>query len=371
MDEEEEVDEDGNVTKRWHVFRQVFDAQTDTFEWQKDDLSSFVPSPEYADGVKELFRQLTSEGFREAVRGVLAKELGVSPEDVPYNNEEFNARAGVMPGEMTKREWAVSRFDLLLGMKLVPLTVIRPEAWFQDIASVQEAVPSTDQKFPSRELTMQEAAQMFERPPEEWADIFPDVGSDKAPSISQDRLKEEPVRSMVRMGVFAHLMGDLDGIEVNCMFDPVAKRFMKIDNGLALGVVTGKEIQFKIPRSRNVKKLVDANYIEAARSVPLELIMKHGLTLDEEAQTYLEGLYDRLQRNTLERKQTRDVLGVIFAEYGEKMIEHQFQTFMARLENVVRHGRPAGLEKFIDYKPELEQAYMLERAGAPGVAEAA
>lgn len=359
MDVEEERDHEGNVTKHWHVFRQIFDANTNTFEWQKDDLRSFVPSAEYAESVKELFRQLTSEEFREAVCGVLAKELEISPQDVPYNNEEFNARAGVLPGEMTKREWAVSRFDLLLGMKLVPLTVIRPESGFQDIASVQEAVPSTDERFPSRELTAQEAAQMFELPPEVWADIFPTVDSEKAPSFSPDRLKEEPVRSMVRMGIFAYLMGDLDGIERNCLFDPVSKTFKKIDNGLALGVVTGKTISFDIPQRRGSRKMVETNYVEAVRSVPLELVMRHGLMLDEEAQAYLQGLYERLEKNSLERKQVKDILGVIFAQYGQKMIEYQFKGFMNRLENVVRHGRPVGLQKHIDYMPELEQAFVL------------
>lgn len=346
----------GEKTSAWNVYQQTFDPKTNVFDWKKEEALS------KEDTIRELFRIVTSEQFQEAVRAHIAEKTGATPDTVPYTTNEFNARIGILPGEMTVREWAVSRLDLLLGLKLVPLTVIRPDANGDDIASVQESVASTDPQEPAREITSLESLAMFQNPPSEWTKLFPHLQDDA--DEESDPFKKEPVRSIVRAGALAFLVGDLDGIERNCMIDPVTGKVSKIDNGLGLGLVTGEQIECKIPQTRGSKKMVDIQHGDRLRSVPLELMMQHGLMIDEEARTHLEQLYTKLQAPGRERTHVLKILSVLFDTYGKKMTEHQFNGFMERLEQIVRYGRPVGLVKGVDYMNELEQVVAYQKRHA-------
>lgn len=345
------VDKDGD--ERWNIYQQVYNPTSDEFDWQVFDPRSIDDNDEYEASVRELFRQLTSESFGAAVRAHLAKEMDLSAEEVIYDNETVNARAGVLPGEMTIREWANSRLDLLLGMGTFPLTAIRPEPNGHDIASIQEEVVTQDPQRRAEKLTIKQAAQLFETPPSEWGSIFP--GNDNAPG--------EPAKSITRAGIMAQLMGDLDGIEQNCMMDPVSKKISRIDEGLSLGLLTGKTITFEIPVNRWSAKTIEVSYSEPIRSIPLELVMHHGLTLDKEAHEYLKTLYASFQQKTgKESEYLNSIFGLTFRGQGKKVAKKQTEKFLERLKEIVDHGRPMKLRKGSDYVPSLETESLKRKA---------
>ncbi len=345
------VDEDGD--ERWNIYQQVYNPTSDEFDWQLFDPRSIDDNDEYVASVRELFRQLTSESFGAAVRAQLASEIGISPEEVIYDNETVNARAGVLPGEMTIREWANSRLDLLLGMRTFPLTAIRPEPNGHDIASVQEEVSTQDPQRKAEKLTIKQAAQLFDTPPAEWAGIFPGNTDESG----------EPEISITRAGIMAHLMGDLDGIEQNCMMDPVSKKMTRIDGGLSLGLLTGKTITFEIPVNHWSAKTAEIPYSEPMRSVPLELVIHHGLTLDKETREHLKALYAALQQKTSkESKHLYSIFNLTFRSHGNKVAEKQAEKFLERLKEIVDHGRPMKLQKGSDYVPSLETESLKRKA---------
>lgn len=86
------VDSDGDVY--WHISQQVYNQTTNTFDWQVFNPRDIDDDPDYEKKVREQCRQLTSEGFGVAVREHIAQELGVTPEEVAYDNEVMNAKGG-------------------------------------------------------------------------------------------------------------------------------------------------------------------------------------------------------------------------------------------------------------------------------------
>jgi hypothetical protein len=173
----------------------------------------------------------------------------------------------------------------------------------------------------------------------------------------------EPQKSITRAGIMAYLMGDLDGIEQNCMFDPVSKKMSRIDGGLSWGVLTGKTVTFEIPANPWTTKTIEISHKEQIRSVPLELVMHHGLKLDEEARAYFQQLFPLLKKEgSKERTHLQTVFDLTFRLYGKKMAKKQMEDFLNRLEDVVQNGRPTTIKKNEDYIPELEAAYLERNA---------
>ncbi len=367
VDQETGEDEHGHPTVVWQVYRRVYLADENAFAREKFE---FEPADER---IAELIRQQVSPGFKQAVCTHLGRELSVPPEGIRYafgDDSEFNTRAGVLPNEATIREWAVSRFDMVLAFDLVPLTVIRTDLEADDIASVQaEVLSSVDPKRPSGELTSGEFAQMFDRAPDEWANMFPGIATDDDSSrpVLPGEFIGEPVRSIVRAGIFAYLVGDLDGIPSNLLIDPTSKSVKKIDNGLALGALTGETINFKVADKYDPTKLVDAEHTDVVRSFPLELVMQHGLSLDQEARAQLTALLAKLQAGGREREHMLNILRAVFRSYEsnkhlpsektvvDRLAKKQLEGFLERLQDVVAHDHPTNLTKGVDYSVELEE----------------
>lgn len=351
-------DEKGSSSS-WKLYRRVFDSRHGSWSWEVDQIHGKDAGKRTDEQIEEIKMRAsiaTSPAFREAVQKLLAKEVGISPEEVSYDNSAFNASEGVLPGDLTFREWANSRVDLLFGFRTVPLTGIREKVNGVDIASVQEALQTKEGAL-ADSLTDKETSALFQRPPEEWEDILAHRGrvSQLRDRRSREmRLAGEPVRSIVRAGVMAYLMGDLDGTRNNCLVHPVTKQVKRIDTGMSLGLLTGKQVALKVPATLGSPKLVDHQVTEMIKSVPLELTLKHGLLLDSEAQAQVRDIYQRVRRGERERDYLLSIFRVVFQAYGEPIVRKQFEQFLDRLQDVAEHGRPTKLEMFKDYFPDLQ-----------------
>ncbi len=295
---------------------------------------------------------LTSPGLKTAIQNSIAEEVGAPPEEahtIPYDNELANARAGVLPGELVVREWLASRVSLALKFGAVPLTVVRPERQGHDVASLQDAVTSANPDMQTRNMQDIEFVALFAVKPDDWPKVFPKTMG------SFEMLK----KSLVRIGIFAYLMQDMDGIAKNHMFDPATNQIMKIDNGLSSGVVTGKEIRFDVPTAPGSMRFEPQDLeCDKIRSGPLEIVLEHGLSLDEEAWGDVKRLSEELKdANGEQYKVFLAMFKLAFRSYGafaERLARVKLAKFMERLAEVAEHGRPISLKPNIDYTAEVQ-----------------
>lgn len=360
------IDATGNETveELTAVFQRSYDPRMDAFGWEEFDPRTQIKTDdswpdaakqqaqrsaeEHAERLQTLTKQLTSEGFKDAAKKHLAAYMGLEEAEaanISYDNSAFNARPGVPPGEATIREWGTSIINLALGFKVIPLTVVRAEPNAKDIASVQEAVPSVDPRVQARELLDVEMAELFVRPPAEWSSVFPESKADNA----------ELIKSLVRMAVFAYLVGDLDGIGRNCMIDPVTKKMMKIDNGLSFGLFE-EPVVFDASSRGEGSGAASVFWIDKVRSAPLEIVWQHDLALDEGAHIQVKNLSAALgNKNSKEYKQFVSVFGLMFKSYGEAMVTKKLAGFMDRLKKVADLGKPPKLREFLEYEAETKQ----------------
>ncbi len=366
-------DGEGGFIKYLAVLQQKFNKETNEFYWEEIDPYTLLPSGSVEDDAEQAkkdvesyirnFQNLTSPALGESVRNVLAKKLGVSPDQINYSNEEVNARIGILPGEMMVREWAMSRIDLLLKFGLVPLTVIRPEKDGHDVASVQEGVTSTIGRFPAREWLDDEGIAFFQTDPNKWAEIVDRQTVDKEGRSRFEVANNEPVQSLMRAAVLAYLTGEMDGIMRNHIIDPVTKKLSKIDSGLSQGVVTGEwlDMGFKMLNPAT-GQMEDAVRIEKIRSMPLEIALKQGLELDEEARDHMTELYKDLRKpDSKQRKYLLSVMEIVFHRYGKIMAEKKLEEFLFKMADIVWHGRPTQLEKDVHYSIEIEEKLEREK----------
>lgn len=333
--------------ERTGAFQRVFDKDAGVFKWEPAKLEEMIPE-QAIPAFKRRVAAVTSEAFREQVKEYLAKKIGVTPKEVVYDNQVFNARAGVAPGESVIREVVQSRFDMLLGFGVVPLTVARIEVDGHDIASVQADVRADDMAgIKGRQLDDEEANQLFENSPETWFQIFnKEKGAEDG----------EPKKSLARAGALAFLMGDLDGIERNIMLDPETGRVWKIDNGLSLGLVTNKFFDVDVAPERGGNKNGKLTCAEMVKSVPLEIMMKHRLILDPEAHKMVVALHNELKdRKSKKRECIEGLFHLVFKKQGEHMVKYQMEEFLKRLRVLAVHGYPANLRKNIDYYAIIEE----------------
>ncbi|MBP6945379.1 hypothetical protein KBD61_00255 [Patescibacteria group bacterium] len=296
---------------------------------------------------------LTSPGLKTAIQNSIAEEIGIPLEEahaIPYDNQLANARAGVLPGELVIREWLASRISLALKFGAVPLTVVRPEEQGDDIASLQDGVTSANPNMETRNMQDMEFVALFLVHPDEWAKVFPRMFG------SFDALK----KSLVRIGIFAYLLQDMDGIAKNHMFDPATNQIMKIDNGLSSGVVTGKNITFDMPTAPGSTRFEPQNLIcDRIRSGPLEIVLEHKLTLDNEALGYVKTLSEELKDPKGEQYKVFLAMFTLalrsYGAFSQRLAKVKLAKFMERLAEVAEHGRPINLKPDIDYIPEVQE----------------
>ncbi len=345
---------EGDVTTV-NIFREKFNPQTNEFDLEAFDLATLMP----ADSVNEykLFLiDATSPVFREAVTKYLAEGTDIDPSDIAYDNDTFNARLGILPGESTVREWFQSRMDLLMGFEVVPFTTMQAEPDAHDISSIQEDVRAIHQTDPpARQMEWHDAEWFFNNPPDKWIEF-----SSHAPLEAKEKEErnDELVRSLVRSGVMAYLMEDLDGILRNIMINPVTGRVWKIDNGLSMGVVTGQVIEYgpmgTEKKYHQVKELIG--------SVSLEIVMKHKLRLDDEAQKNVRDLYENLSDEGSKQSQyVRSLFGLVFKRYGDVIAKKQLDKFISRLHQIAVHGYPPELIAEHDYEPLITPIDVIEK----------
>lgn len=362
----------GEIINYVAVKQQRYNKETNEFYWEEIDPYSLLPSgweedQEQAkrdvDGYVANFKNLTSPELGESVRELIAKKLGTSPDEVDYSNEEINARIGVLPGEMMVREWAMSRIDMLLKFGLVPLTVIRPEKDGHDVASVQEGVVSTDGRFPAREWLEDEGIEFFQTDPAKWSEIIDRQTLDAEGKPRFEVVNNEPAQSLMRAAVLAYLTGEMDGIMRNHIIDPVTKKLSKIDSGLSQGVATGEwlKLGYQI-QDPATGEMVDAYHIEKIRSMPLEIALKQGLELDQDARDYMTELYKELRRpDSKQRRYLLSVMEIVFKRYGKRMAEQKLEEFLYKMSDIVLNGRPTQLDKDVHYSIEIEERLEREK----------
>lgn len=96
------------------------DGKMETLESVFDDDGKPFPK-EVENGIKALLEQST--GLRDDA----AEFYGVSPEEVPINNQETSFRHGIEAGDLAFREVFAHRVSLLSGLNVVPETVLLPD----------------------------------------------------------------------------------------------------------------------------------------------------------------------------------------------------------------------------------------------------
>lgn len=332
------------------------------YSWKEFDYNGINKNTkegtEAIERINEWIGFLSGQMLQDAVKNLLSKEAGVPPEKIAYDNAAANARVGILPGESTIREVAQSWIDMLLDFEVVPMTVMRPEEDGTDVASVQENVTyheRVDGEHSPRiahQLMNIETDWFFDEPPDRWGAILEAQDPEVSIQGDLDWASKDPARSLTRAGVLAFLMGDLDGIERNIMFHPVTGRVWKIDNGLSLGVVTGKEL----PGITNPGD--DRPWKEVAKSVPLELMIRHGLELDDEARENVKRLHAEMQsKESKHYACIKSMFRHIFLSYGDVIADNRFQEFLERLEMIAAYGKPVGLDKWDQYIPLIENGF--------------
>ncbi|MBP6945377.1 hypothetical protein KBD61_00265 [Patescibacteria group bacterium] len=150
------------------------------------------------------------------------------------------------------------------------------------------------------------------------------------------------------------------------MFHPVTGRIWKIDNGLSSGVVTGKEL----PGIKTTD--TGRPYKEVVKSILLELVIRHGLSLDDEAHSNIKQLHtELLDAKSRHYACMQGMFRLAFGKYGDVIANNRFQEFLGRLEMIATHGKPVGLVYGDDYSRPMEEGFAQAEAEAQKEKQAA
>lgn len=293
--------------------------------------------------VRDFFKTVASE-IMGSLKDALGKKYRISSNEVPLDSTSHDWRVGFQPGGSAIREYVVSRFDMLIGADVVPITAIRGEASDPtDLCSVQEAVASTRKEFPVRELYKQEMDILFDEPPERWTlrlrDRFQKKAQEERVSDKEEiedlselaELEEtgEPQKSLMRIGGLDYLVGSMDRHTGNLLYDPVSMKFHAIDNGMSFGMATDVDDP----------ELLPVDQMKSLRSIPLEIYRAHPeMTLDKEMHGRLAKLLNALQTGGPEAALTKRLFKMLFPKQEIAVVEEEL--FIKRLQTMVEHGRP-------------------------------
>jgi hypothetical protein len=108
--------------------------------------------------------------------------------------------------------------------------------------------------------------------------------------------------------------------------------------------------------------MVDAYHIEKIRSMPLEIALKQGLELDQDARDYMTELYKELRRpDSKQRRYLLSVMEIVFKRYGKRMAEQKLEEFLYKMSDIVLNGRPTQLDKDVHYSIEIEERLEREK----------
>lgn len=261
----------------------------------------------------------------------IAEAYGIDPSEVPLNEDQFAAHFGIEAGKSTLREYIVSRINEVLGMDVVPLTVLRKEQNGADYASVQEAVRGSDPEQPPRPLADEDIERIVKK-------------------IQSGDTSSPEVRSLVRIATLDRLVKSTDRHRGNFMIDPVSGEIKGIDNGLSLGLSSQTE--------EGVKPL------RPLRSFPMEILNKFpDLKVDDAQIAHLKSFYgdtkeylaykESLGKGSFMEEKAKEAEMQIKGEKfryisklfrllhgNEKIAQAEAKEFFRNIAYVIDHGRP-------------------------------
>lgn len=306
-------------------------------------------------------------------RALIAEYYGISPEEVPLSETDFGWRTGVDTQMMAVREMVTSRFDLLTGFDVVPLTTLRTEKLNTDIMSVQKAAMGTDMSY----------------------GLFKHLSEQGPNGIG--------ATSFMRIACLDYLFKSLDRGPHNLLCDEKASHFWAIDNGLSCGLSRAQTEEEKNTQGKQRALHKDPGGLDLVRSVPLEIIQKHdNWFLDDEARNNLRELYhstiaylakrehqgmasdkrflteldepfaEELQNSPLQNTNENNGAEIKYVTKlfrllhgNEKIAKREALEFFVRMKYLIDHGRPPRLEigtELFAFEGHLQQQEMLRRA---------
>ncbi len=313
-------------------FRQIILNPASTAEEKDNALYKYGIWRAFSDKAKQL----------PATKKNVALAYGIKPEEVPLT-EELTPRNGVEAGSMAMRGYAVSRIDQLFNLDSVPLTVLRTQFDGHDLASVQEAVPSSDPEKPARPFNIEDL------------DAFKEQGKD-----------HPGARSIMRIACRQYLVKALDCHNENLLVDPVTKKATEIDPDLSLGLQTVETDANGDPVLKNGKPVLKD--MDPYRSLPMEIIADHDdWKLDDEALAEFRRIYENtvsylslratgehvesveegeggalnVGKPEADGKEIKYITQLFRQLYGnEKIASVEAQGMFVRLGEIIQNGRP-------------------------------
>ncbi len=314
-----------------------YDPETDEVydvrqQWNEDaqrmELVSEVTEDEYTQlSVKEWYKN------QDNARRVIALHYEVPIDEIP-RQKRMTERLGITEGSLPLREYAASRIDQMLGLDVVPLTVLREEPEQHDIVSVQEAVKTTDPQRPPRVMT-----------PNDFLFV-----AGRVPGFTENTGPEHPAaKSMMRIAALHWLIKSADAHLGNVIYDQAAQKYYSIDNGVSLGP-SFVESEGEEPRSVNPHV-----------SAPLEIVNDFpDWKLDDEAIEGLKRFYEETMQYLKERESAVEENGPISRpDSGIKQLTSLFRLLyqnesaakkeamelLKKISYLIHNGRPPILEK--------------------------
>lgn len=292
---------------------------------------------EYLKKTSDIEAENEEFAFREAKKYLpvykrnIAEAYGIDSTEVPLDEEQFAAHFGIEDGKSTLREYVVSRLNEVMGMNVVPLTVLRKEQNGADYASVQEAVKGTDPEKAPRELKKEDIQNIINK-------------------IRTGDTASPEVRSLVRIATLDRLIKSTDRHMGNFLMDPASGEIKGIDNGLSLGLSSKTQ--------EGIKPL------RPLRSFPLEIVNKFpDLKLDAEQLEHFKSFYGDTKEylafkenlgkgNILEEKAREAEMQIKGEKFryvsklfrllhgNEKIAQAEAKEFFKNIAYIIDHGRP-------------------------------
>jgi len=269
----------------------------------------------------------------------IADAYGITPKDLPIRPDVMSNRISIPIESSPKREYAASRIDELVNFGVVPLTVLRKEAGYTDIQSVQEAVRATDPQIPPRPMTEDDFDELVKEGP-----------------------RHPGAESFMRVACLDYLIQSLDRHDNNILYDEAGKKFHAIDNAMSF------PLQIRIDANDPSKDTIADPMV----SYPLEVIDKHpDWKLDAEALEGLKQLHSAIVKYLEERprlkaeqkqnpfamqtpealragKEAKYLTSLFRFLFGnERIAAKEAEAFAIRLTHLIKLGRPPELPESV------------------------
>lgn len=311
-------------------------------------------------GQRALLQAFTDPEIGEFFRQTIAEEYGIDPSQVEVPMNRAGYLFGVESTEVVLRERFAWMCDMIAWGNVVPVTVLRSnyQPQQEQLVSWQRGARGEDPSAPPREFEGEELLNLWKIHPDKWAkELNPEIANRLESDAERNAWAQEIKRGIVMSALLDDVFLEaLDGRELNMLISPASGRLFKIDNSLSVPLLPPNKV-IPVKTEKLPPEYQNGKFTQGRRSWTMELVVHHGMMLDQATQTHLKNILSQfLDVRSELRKLYVTELQLIYKH--PKIVQKKLERTIERLTEWVVNGTVTSKKPGVDFANLYERGIL-------------